>query len=137
MAGSINKVIIIGNLGQDPQIRATQDGKEIASLNVATSQSWKDKSTGERKEKAEWHRVVIFNENLVRVVKEWARKGSKLYIEGQLQTRKWVDKEGVDRFVTEIVVQGYNCSITLLDSQKQAGQREQQADDLLDDEIHF
>lgn len=145
--GSVNKVIIVGNLGKDPEIRATQDGREIASLTVATSESWKDKSSGERKEKTEWHRVVIFNENLVRVVRDYAHKGSKLYIEGQIATRKWQDKDGQDRFSTEIVVQGFHGTITLLDRPKaQAGDDEsqeytqppsQRAVPVLDDEIPF
>lgn len=115
MAGSINKAIIVGNLGKEPDIRATQDGREVATLSIATSESWKDKQTGERKEKTEWHRIVIFNENIVKVAKQYLRKGSKIYVEGQLTTRKWTDKDGVDRYVTEIVLQGYNCRMTLLD----------------------
>lgn len=110
---SVNKVILIGTLGRDPEMRATQDGKQIATLNVATSERWKDRS-GERKEKTEWHKVVIFNENLVKVVSNYARKGSKLYIEGSLQTRKWQNKDGVDQYSTEIVLQNYNGNITLL-----------------------
>lgn len=116
MAGSINKVILVGNLGKDPEVRATQSGSEICNLTLATSESWKDKSTGERKEKTEWHRVVIFNEPLVRVAKEYLRKGSKVYIEGQLQTRKWTNKEGQDVYTTEVVLQGYNGNLTMLDS---------------------
>jgi len=116
---SVNKVILIGNLGKDPEFRATQNGKEIANLTIATSESWKDKSTGERKEKTEWHRVVIFNEGLVEVAKRYLNKGSKLYIEGQLQTRKWQDKEtGQDKFSTEIVLQGFNSQLVMLDSTK-------------------
>ncbi len=118
MAGSINKVILIGNLGFDPEIRATQDGREIANLRLATSESWKDKSTGERREKTEWHRVVIFNEPLVRVAKEYLKKGSKVYIEGQLQTRKWTNKEGVEQYSTEVVLQGYNGNLTMLDGKR-------------------
>lgn len=126
MAGSVNKAILIGNLGQDPEIRAMQDGREIATLSVATSESWKDKSTGERKEKAEWHRVVIFNEHLVKVVKQYARKGSKIYVEGQIQTRKWTDKEGVERYSTEIVLQAFNGTLTLLS--KTDGERDGEDD---------
>jgi single-strand DNA-binding protein len=103
MAGSVNKVILVGNLGKDPEIRRTQDGRPIANLSVATSESWKDKNTGERKEKTEWHRVVIFNEGLCRVVEQYLRKGAKIYLEGQLQTRKWQDKDGQDKYTTEIV----------------------------------
>jgi single-strand DNA-binding protein len=116
MAGSINKVILVGNLGKDPETRATQDGREICNLTVATGETWKDKSTGERKEKTEWHRVVIFNENLVRVAKDYLRKGSKVYIEGQLQTRKWTNKDGVDQYSTEVVLQNYNGNLTMLDT---------------------
>jgi len=121
MAGSINKVIIVGNLGKDPETRATQSGSEICNLTIATSENWKDKATGERKEKTEWHRVVIFNENLVRIAKEYLRKGSKVYIEGQLQTRKWTNKEGQEVYTTEVVLQNYNGNLTLLDS-KGAGE---------------
>lgn len=116
MAGSINKVIIVGNLGKDPETRATQSGSEICNLTIATSENWKDRATGERKEKTEWHRVVIFNENLVRIAKEYLRKGSKVYIEGQLQTRKWTNKEGQEVYTTEVVLQNYNGNLTLLDS---------------------
>lgn len=119
MAGSVNKVILIGNIGKDPEIRSTQDGKEIASLTLATSDSWKDKSTGERKEKTEWHRISIFNENLVNVVKNYVKKGSKLYIEGQLQTRKWTDKDGVEKYSTEVVLQNFGGVIQMLDSKKE------------------
>lgn len=115
MAGSINKVILVGNLGKDPETRATQDGREICNLTLATSESWKDRQTGERKEKTEWHRVVIFNENLTRVAKEYLRKGSKVYIEGQLQTRKWTNKDGIEQYTTEVVLQNFNGNLTLLD----------------------
>lgn len=115
----VNKVILVGNLGKDPEVRAMQDGKEIATLTVATSESWKDKSTGERKEKTEWHRVVIFNEHLVHVAKEYLRKGSKVYLEGQLQTRKWTNKEGVDQYSTEVVLQNFNGTLVLLDKKPQ------------------
>lgn len=114
MAGSINKAIIIGNIGKEPEIRAMQDGREVATLSIATSESWKDKNSGERKEKTEWHRVVIFNEHLVRFVKEYLRKGSKVYAEGQIQTRKWTDRDGVERYNTEIVIQPYNGTLTAL-----------------------
>lgn len=115
MAGSINKVILVGNLGKDPEIRATQDGREIANLTVATSESWKDKSSGERKEKTEWHRVVILNDGLVTVAKNYLKKGQKVYLEGALQTRKWTDKEGQERYSTEVVLQGYGSNLTMLD----------------------
>lgn len=116
MAGSLNKVLLIGNVGKDPEIRTTQDGKEIASLTLATSDSWKDKNTGERRERTEWHRIVIFSDGLVNVVKNYVKKGSKLFLEGNLQTRKWTDSAGVERYTTEVVLQGFNCSLTMLDS---------------------
>ena len=114
MAGSVNKVILVGNLGKDPEIRRTQDGRPIANLSVATSESWRDKTTGERKEKTEWHRVVIFNEGLTRVAEQYLKKGSKVYIEGALQTRKW-EKDGVDQYSTEVVLQNFNSNLTMLD----------------------
>jgi single-strand DNA-binding protein len=115
MAGSVNKVILIGNLGADPEIRRTQDGRPIANLRVATSESWKDKTTGERKEKTEWHRVVIFNEGLCKIAEQYLKKGSKVFLEGSLQTRKWTDKEGHERYSTEVVLQGFNSQLTMLD----------------------
>ncbi len=115
MAGSVNKVILIGNLGKDPEIRRTQDGRPIANLSVATSESWKDKTTGERREKTEWHRVVIFNEGLAKIAEQYLKKGSKVFLEGALQTRKWTDKEGVERYSTEVVLQGFNSQLTMLD----------------------
>ena len=121
MAGSVNKVILVGNLGRDPEIRTTQDGREIANFSIATSENWKDKMTGERREKTEWHRIVVFNEGLVRVIKNYVKKGSKLYIEGALQTRKWTDKDGVEKYGTEVVLQGFNGSLTMLDSRSEGG----------------
>jgi single-strand DNA-binding protein len=115
MAGSVNKVILIGNLGADPEIRRTQDGRPVANLRLATSESWRDKATGERKEKTEWHRVVIFNENLCKIAEQYLKKGSKVFIEGQLQTRKWQDQSGQDRYSTEVVLQGFRGELTLLD----------------------
>jgi single-strand DNA-binding protein len=115
MAGSVNKVILVGNLGRDPEIRRTQDGRPIANLRVATSESWKDRNSGERREKTEWHSVVIFNENLCKVAEQYLRKGSKVYIEGQLQTRKWQDQQGQERYSTEVVLQGFNGQLTMLD----------------------
>lgn len=114
MSGAVNKVILIGNLGADPEIRRTQDGKPIANLNIATSESWRDRNSGERKEKTEWHRVVIFNEGLCKVAEQYLKKGSTVYVEGQLQTRKWQDKDGQDRYSTEIVLQGFNSTLTML-----------------------
>ena len=115
MSASVNKVILIGNLGADPETRRTQDGRPIANLRIATSESWRDKATGERKEKTEWHRVVIFNEGLCRVAEQYLRKGAKVYIEGQLQTRKWTDQSGVEKYSTEVVLQGFNSNLTMLD----------------------
>jgi single-strand DNA-binding protein len=113
---SVNKVILVGNLGQDPEIRNTSDGREIANFSIATSESWKDKSSGEKKEKTEWHRVVVFSQGLVGVVKNYVKKGSKLYIEGSLQTRKWTDNQGVEKYTTEIVLQNFNSTLQILDS---------------------
>ncbi len=107
MAGSVNKVILVGNLGKDPEIRRTQDGRPVANLSVATSDTWRDKATGERREKTEWHRVVIFNEGLCRVAEQYLKKGSKVYLEGQLQTRKWQDQSGQDKYTTEVVLQNF------------------------------
>lgn len=115
MAGSVNKVILVGNLGRDPEIRSTQDGREIANLAIATSDTWRDKNTGERREKTEWHRVVIFSDGLVNVVKNYLKKGAKVYIEGSLQTRKWTDQQGVEKYSTEVVLQGFGSTLTMLD----------------------
>ena len=114
MAGSVNKVILVGNLGKDPEVRHTQDGKPIVNLSIATSESWRDKSSGERKEKTEWHRVVIFNEGLAKVAEQYLKKGSTVYIEGQLQTRKWTDKDGAEKYSTEVVLQGFNSVLTMV-----------------------
>ena len=117
MAGSVNKVILLGNLGQDPDIRTMQNGKKVCTFSVATSDSWKDKETGEKKEKTEWHRVVIFNEGLVKVVQQYVKKGAQVYIEGQLVTRKWKDeKAGIEKYTTEIVLQGFNSAFKILSS---------------------
>jgi single-strand DNA-binding protein len=116
MAGSVNKVILVGNLGKDPEIRRTQDGRPIANLSVATSETWRDKASGERRERTEWHRVVIFHEGLCRVAEQYLRKGAKVYLEGQLQTRKWQDQQGQDRYSTEVVLQNFNSQLTMLDS---------------------
>ncbi len=121
MAGSVNKVILIGNVGADPEIRRTQDGRPIANLRIATSESWRDKNSGEKREKTEWHRVVIFSEPLCKVVEQYVKKGAKLYIEGQLQTRKWQNKEGQDQYSTEVVLQGFNGSLTMLDGRSSGG----------------
>jgi single-strand DNA-binding protein len=121
MAGSVNKVILVGNLGKDPEIRRTQDGRPIANLRIATSENWRDKTTGERREKTEWHSVVVFNEGLCRVVEQYVKKGAKLYIEGSLQTRKWQGQDGQDRYSTEVVLQGFNSVLTMLDARGGAG----------------
>ena len=121
MAGSVNKVILIGNLGADPEIRRTQDGRPVANLRLATSDSWKDKATGERKEKTEWHRVVIFSEPLCKIVEQYLKKGAKVYIEGALQTRKWTDQSGVEKYSTEVVLQGFNSTLTMLDGRSGGG----------------
>jgi single-strand DNA-binding protein len=116
MAGSVNKVILVGNLGRDPEVRRLGDGNPVVNLRLATSESWKDKASGERKEKTEWHSVVIFNENLARVAEQYLKKGSKVYIEGQLQTRKWTDQQGVEKYNTEVVLQRFRGELTILDS---------------------
>jgi single-strand DNA-binding protein len=115
MAGSVNKVILVGNLGADPEVRRMQDGRPIVNLRVATSENWRDKATGERREKTEWHRVVIFNENLAKIAEQYLKKGSKVYLEGSLQTRKCTDQQNVERYSTEIVLQGFNATLTMLD----------------------
>src|SRR3989442_11149522 len=115
MAGSVNKVILVGNLGKDPEVRRMQDGRPVVNMSVATSESWRDKATGERKEKTEWHRVVIFNEGLAKIAEQYLKKGSKVYLEGQLQTRKWTDQQGVEKYSTEVVLQGFNSALTMLD----------------------
>jgi single-strand DNA-binding protein len=115
MAGSVNKVILVGNLGADPEIKRTQDGRPIANLRIATSETWRDKNTGERKEKTEWHRVVIFSEGLCKIAEQYLKKGAKVYIEGQLQTRKWTDQNNVERYSTEVVLQNFNSTLTMLD----------------------
>jgi single-strand DNA-binding protein len=125
MAGSVNKVILIGNVGADPEIRRTQDGRPIANLRIATSEQWRDKNSGERREKTEWHTVVVFNEGLCKVVEQYVKKGAKLYIEGALQTRKWQDQSGAERYSTEIVLQGFNSTLTMLDGRGEGGGRVQ------------
>lgn len=124
--GSVNKVILLGNLGADPEIRRTQDGRPIANLRVATSEAWRDKNTGERKEKSEWHRVTIFNEGLCKVAEQYLKKGSKIYLEGALQTRKWTDQAGVEKFSTEIVLNGFSSVLTMLDRVGERGEGERE-----------
>jgi single-strand DNA-binding protein len=125
MAGSVNKVILVGNLGADPEVRHMQDGRPVVNLSVATTDSWKDRNTGERRERTEWHRVVIFSEGLARVAEQYLRKGSKVYLEGALQTRKWQDQNGNDKYTTEIVLQGFNSTLTMLDSRSGGDMRTQ------------
>lgn len=151
MAGSVNKVIIVGNLGRDPEVRTMQDGSPVVNLSIATSESWRDKNTGERKEKTEWHRVVIFNENLAKVAQNYLKKGSTVYLEGKLQTRKWTDQAGIEKYTTEIVLQRYRGELTMLggnasgqsdggysgQSQGDYQQNQTQGSDNLDDEIPF
>lgn len=146
---TINKVILVGNLGNDPEIRSTSDGREIANFSLATSESWKDKNTGERKSKTEWHRVVIFSPGLVGIVKNYLKKGSKVYLEGQLQTRKWVDNAGIEKYTTEIVLQNFSSSLNILDNRQDGmnsapnnfndsdNQTNNEADNIIDDDIPF
>lgn len=128
MAGSVNKVILVGNVGKDPEVRTTQSGGKIVNLSVATSESWKDKSSGERKEKTEWHRVVVFNDGLAGVAERYIKKGSKVYIEGQLQTRKWTDQSGAERYSTEVVLQTFGGALVLLDGRSDSGQSQSGSD---------
>ncbi|MBX9590610.1 MAG: single-stranded DNA-binding protein [Hyphomonadaceae bacterium] len=121
MAGSVNKVILVGNLGKDPEIRRTQDGRPIANLRLATTETWRDKASGERRERTEWHSVVIFNENLCRIAEQYLKKGAKVYVEGQLQTRKWQGQDGQDRYTTEVVLQNFNGTLTMLDARGGGG----------------
>lgn len=131
MAGSVNKIILVGNLGADPEIRRTQDGKAIANLRVATTESWRNKSSGERQERTEWHRVVIFNDGLCKVAEQYLRKGAKVYLEGQLQTRTWQDQSGQDRYSTEVVIQGFGGNLTMLDGRSDEGGEQR---NIIDDE---
>src|SRR5712671_7024186 len=121
MAGSVNKVILVGNLGKDPEVRRMQDGRPVVNLSVATSDTWRDKASGERKERTEWHRVVIFNENLAKVAEQYLRKGAKVYLEGQLQTRKYTDKDGAEKYSTEIVLQKFRGELVMLDGRSEGG----------------
>ena len=148
MAGSLNKVMLIGNLGANPEIRSMQNGGRVCNLSIATSQSWKDKNTGERREKTEWHRVTIYNEGLVGVIEQYLKKGSKVFIEGSLETRKWQDQNGQDRYTTEVVLKNYNGNLTMLDSRNDnpnqpqnaniaQPQQAQQTPDPFEDDIPF
>jgi single-strand DNA-binding protein len=133
MAGSLNQVQLIGNLGKDPEIRHTRDGRPIANLSIATSESWRDKSTGERKEKTEWHRVVVFSEPLCKVIEQYVKKGDKIFVQGALQTRKWQDQSGQDRYSTEVVLQGFNCQLQMLGAAGGGGGGSRLSDDGDDD----
>ena len=143
MAGSLNKVMLIGNLGSDPEIRQTGAGKPVAQLSLATSERWKDRNSGEQREKTEWHRVVVFNEGLCRVCEAYLKKGSKVYIEGQLQTRKWQDQSGADRYSTEVVLQNFGSTLVMLDAKQEAGSPapapapQQSSEEILDDKLEF
>jgi single-strand DNA-binding protein len=130
MAGSVNKVILVGNLGRDPEIRSTQDGTRVANLSVATSENWRDKSSGERRERTEWHRVAIFNEKLVEIAEKYLRKGSKIYVEGALQTRKWTDQSGQEKYTTEVVLQRFRGELTMLDGRTGGGGDAPEGDDM-------
>ena len=136
MANGLNKVVLIGNLGRDPEFRSTNDGKEIATFTIATSDSWKDRATGEKKEKTEWHRVVVFSEGLVKVIKSYLKKGSKVYLEGSLQTRKWVDNAGQEKYSTEIVLQNFNANLILLDT-KSSGENAPESGQVTDVNNNF
>src|SRR5712675_3567004 len=129
MAGSVNKVILVGNLGRDPEVRRLTSGDPVVNLSIATSESWRDKASGERKEKTEWHRVVIFNENIAKVAEQYLKKGSKVYLEGQLQTRKYTDKDGVEKYSTEVVLQNFNSTLTMLDTRGGGGGGADASDD--------
>jgi len=137
MSGSINKVILVGNVGQDPEVRRMSNGDAVVNLSVATGESWRDKSSGERREKTEWHRVVIFNEHLAKVAEQYVRKGSKVYVEGQIQTRKWTDQQGQDKYSTEIVLNRFRGDLQMLDSKGGGEERREPAPADLDDEIPF
>ena len=141
MAGSVNKVILLGNIGKDPEIKATQNGSKLASFSIATSKRWKDKQTQEYKDKTEWHKVVIFGEGLVDIVEKYVKKGSKIYIEGEISTRKWSDQQGNDRYTTEVILQGYKSTLTLLDNRGNTNQSidnlEKSGDSNIDDDIPF
>ncbi|MEQ9115322.1 MAG: single-stranded DNA-binding protein [Rickettsiales bacterium] len=137
MAGSLNKVMLIGNVGKDPEIRTTQEGKEIAQIVLATSEHWKDKNTGEKREKTEWHRVVVFSDGLVNVIKNYIKKGSKIFVEGSLQTRKWEDSSGQEKYTTEVVIQGFNGSITMLDSRSNDRNESRNSQSLEEDKAPF
>jgi single-strand DNA-binding protein len=137
MAGSVNKVILVGNVGKDPEIRSMQSGDKVASFSIATSESWKDKTSGEKKEKTEWHRISVFNQGLVSIIEKYVRKGSKVYLEGQLETRKWTDSAGIEKYSTEVVLKPFRGELTLLDSKGEAKEAKPETAPEVEDEIPF
>ena len=137
MSGSLNKVMLIGRLGQDPEVRSTQDGRSLCTFSLATSENWKDKNSGEKKEKTEWHRVVVFNEGLVNIIQQYVKKGSNVFIEGQLQTRKWEDKDGIEKYTTEVVLQGFNSTFKMLDSKNSGSSENFSQDNSIEDVKEF
>ena len=137
MSGSLNKVMLIGRLGQDPEVRSTQDGRSLCTFSLATSESWNDKNTGEKREKTEWHRVVVFNEGLVNIIQQYVKKGSNVFIEGQLQTRKWEDKDGIEKYTTEVVLQGFNSTFKMLDSKNSGSSENFSQDNSIEDVKEF
>ena len=137
MSGSLNKVMLIGRLGQDPEVRSTQDGRSLCTFSLATSENWNDKTTGEKREKTEWHRVVVFNEGLVNIIQQYVKKGSNVFIEGQLQTRKWEDKDGIEKYTTEVVLQGFNSTFKMLDSKNSGSSENFSQDNSIEDIKEF
>ena len=137
MSGSLNKVMLIGRLGQDPEVRSTQDGRSLCTFSLATSENWNDKNTGEKREKTEWHRVVVFNEGLVNIIQQYVKKGSNVFIEGQLQTRKWEDKDGIEKYTTEVVLQGFNSPFKMLDSKNSGSSENFSQDNSIEDVKEF
>ena len=137
MSGSLNKVMLIGRLGQDPEVRSTQDGRSLCTFSLATSENWNDKNTGEKREKTEWHRVVVFNEGLVNIIQQYVKKGSNVFIEGQLQTRKWEDKDGIEKYTTEVVLQGFNSTFKMLDCKNSGSSENFSQDNSIEDVKEF
>ena len=137
MSGSLNKVMLIGRLGQDPEVRSTQDGRSLCTFSLATSENWNDKNTGENREKTEWHRVVVFNEGLVNIIQQYVKKGSNVFIEGQLQTRKWEDKDGIEKYTTEVVLQGFNSTFKMLDTKNSGSSENFSQDNSIEDVKEF
>ena len=137
MSGSLNKVMLIGRLGQDPEVRSTQDGRSLCTFSLATSENWNDKNTGEKREKTEWHRVVVFNEGLVNIIQQYVKNGSNVFIEGQLQTRKWEDKDGIEKYTTEVVLQGFNSTFKMLDTKNSGSSENFSQDNSIEDVKEF